>query len=332
MRYARYVLVAMALALCGCPRYGYKYPQGKLPDIPVNLEDFNSEYDDYNSTAPILGGVIPFCFSTNRESQGEEFDVMFAPMNVEWSKTSGELHVSNDYGWWGSYQQEYLVLPGAMRKVKSPANELGPNLLHKRYEVYADADFVLLFASDAGGDFDIQYTCNQDGSEFSDIRPVAFLNSGSDDLYPAFDSDFSTLYFCSDREDGIFNIFQVEVEYRNDSILGAFSEEGSHAVVKNRVLSGEYDDKCPYVFENTLVFCSNRPGGYGGFDLYYSKFEAGQWSAPVNFGPGINSAHDEYRPILFEEEVDNDRDMMVFSSNRPGGMGGFDLYFVGVMK
>ena len=122
------------------------------------------------------------------------------------------------------------------------------------------------------------------------------------------------------------------MEYSNDSILEVFSAEGPHAAVKNLVLSGEYDDKCPYVFENTLVFSSNRPGGYGGFDLYYSRFEAGQWSAPVNFGPGINSVHDDYRPILFEEEVDNDRDMMVFSSNRPGGKGGFDLYFVGVME
>jgi hypothetical protein len=79
-----------------------------------------------------------------------------------------------------------------------------------------------------------------------------------------------------------------------------------------------------------LIFTSNRPGGYGGFDLYYSKYENGNWSAPTNFGSKINSPFDEYRPILFDEEIDFEKDMMVFSSNRTGGKGGFDLYFVGI--
>jgi hypothetical protein len=40
---------------------------------------------------------------------------------------------------------------------------------------------------------------------------------------------------------------------------------------------------------------------------------------------------DEYRPILINEEVSFTKTMMVFSSNRDGGKGGFDLYFVGVV-
>jgi len=38
------------------------------------------------------------------------------------------------------------------------------------------------------------------------------------------------------------------------------------------------------------------------------------------------------KPIQFEEDVDYYKDMMVFSSNRTGGKGGFDLYFVGVER
>ncbi|MCK4750695.1 MAG: PD40 domain-containing protein, partial [Bacteroidales bacterium] len=144
--------------------------------------------------------------------------------------------------------------------------------------------------------------------------------------------DFTQIFFCSDREGGVFNIFYVDVDYVDDEIVALLSDTEPHEAVRDGILSTPYEDKCPFIFENTLVFTSNRPGGYGGFDLYYSKLEAGQWSAPVNFGPVINSSHDDYRPILFEEEVDTDRDMMVFSSNRPGGKGGFDLYFVGVME
>ena len=79
-----------------------------------------------------------------------------------------------------------------------------------------------------------------------------------------------------------------------------------------------------------MVFVSNKPGGYGGFDLYYSILENGEWTSPENFGADINTEFDEYRPILFDEGVDYTRHMMIFSSNRPEGMGGFDLYFVGV--
>ena len=58
-----------------------------------------------------------------------------------------------------------------------------------------------------------------------------------------------------------------------------------------------------------------------------SIFEDGVWSAPANFGPKINTEYDEYRPIIFSfEEVQ--KNLMIFSSDRPGGLGGFDLYMV----
>ena len=74
-----------------------------------------------------------------------------------------------------------------------------------------------------------------------------------------------------------------------------------------------------------MVFTSNRPGGLGGYDLYYSVFRNGKWSSPVNLGPRINTASDEYRPIIgYDPDFTNQ--FMMFSSNRPGGKGGFDLY------
>jgi hypothetical protein len=82
---------------------------------------------------------------------------------------------------------------------------------------------------------------------------------------------------------------------------------------------------------NILVFSSNRPGGYGGFDLYFCIYQNGVWSNPVNFGEKINTPYDEYRPIT-HYEYSYDNNLLVFSSNRPGGLGGFDLYYVGIPK
>ena len=109
--------------------FGYKYNEGSLPETPVNLTDFNTEYDDYNSTAPSLGRLIPFCFSTNRNSNGNEFDIIYQPMNVFFSKTSGELKVTNEYDGWGIYRDDYEIIEAGLRKIKTDGNEFGPNLL-----------------------------------------------------------------------------------------------------------------------------------------------------------------------------------------------------------
>lgn len=42
-----------------------------------------------------------------------------------------------------------------------------------------------------------------------------------------------------------------------------------------------------------LYFASDRPGGFGGYDLYYSERVGNEWGKPVNLGPKINTAADE---------------------------------------
>ena len=312
---------------------GYKYNQGSLPDNPVNLDAFNSEYDDYNSTAPSLGRLIPFCFSTNRNSQGKTFDVIYEPMNVNFDKTSGILKVTNEYSNWGIYSADYgIIKNNGLNKINTDGNEFGPYLMLNRNSGDTGFDFLIMYATDVSGNFEINYTFNKNKSDFSESQPVEFLNTKFDDLYPAFNTDFSKIYFCSDRENGNFNIFYVNIDNSIKEMNKILSDTVSKEVFKDEILSGNSDDKCPYIFDNIMVFTSNRPGGYGGFDLYYSRFENGNWSTPTNFGSKINTEYDEYRPILFETEVDNERHMMVFSSNRVGGKGGFDLYFVGVKK
>ena len=78
-----------------------------------------------------------------------------------------------------------------------------------------------------------------------------------------------------------------------------------------------------------MVFASDMPGGSGGFDLYYSVFRNGKWSSPVNLGPEINSTANEYRPVLGIDLKYENR-FLIFSSDRSGGKGGYDLYFTGI--
>lgn len=69
---------------------------------------------------------------------------------------------------------------------------------------------------------------------------------------------------------------------------------------------------------NTLIFSSNMPGGYGGFDLWKSVKVNGEWSSPINLGSNINSPSNEFFPTLVQKEL-------YFSSDRDG-YGGLDIY------
>ncbi len=70
---------------------------------------------------------------------------------------------------------------------------------------------------------------------------------------------------------------------------------------------------------NLLIFSSNRPGA-DSMDLYSAKLENGVWSIPTNLGPAINTNRHELFPYLDEGN------RLFFSSNRPGGSGGLDIY------
>lgn len=74
---------------------------------------------------------------------------------------------------------------------------------------------------------------------------------------------------------------------------------------------------------NVLFFVSDRPGGYGGSDIYKSiRQPGGDWGPAVNLGPVVNSPYDEYAPFLHADGV-----TLYFSSRGHKTMGGFDVFY-----
>lgn len=74
----------------------------------------------------------------------------------------------------------------------------------------------------------------------------------------------------------------------------------------------------------TLYFASDRPGGFGGIDLYLTRKDphTGIWSTPVNLGPEINTPGDEKTPFMH-----SDSETLYFSSNGHFGFGGYDIFY-----
>jgi outer membrane protein OmpA-like peptidoglycan-associated protein/tetratricopeptide (TPR) repeat protein len=74
----------------------------------------------------------------------------------------------------------------------------------------------------------------------------------------------------------------------------------------------------------TLYFISDRPGGFGGYDIYKTNYQAnGEWSVPKNMGPTVNTAGNEKSPFIH-----TDSQTLYFASDGWQGMGGYDIFYI----
>jgi hypothetical protein len=123
------------------------------------------------------------------------------------------------------------------------------------------------------------------------------------------------LYFMSNRDGG----------YGRWDIYRAEYKEGQYVNVQNIGLSvnSEVSDADPAIApdESYLVFCSQRPDGFGKLDLYITfRKQDGTWSNPQNMGPGINTPYSDEKPY-----VTPNGKFLFFSNDARGNL---DIYWV----
>ncbi len=87
--------------------------------------------------------------------------------------------------------------------------------------------------------------------------------------------------------------------------------------------SDEYSTGHPTLSKDDqrLYFSSDRPGGFGGTDIYVSTWKNGQWGELTNLGPEINTKGNELFPFVDE------RGNIYFSSDGRPGLGELDMYY-----
>lgn len=119
---------------------------------------------------------------------------------------------------------------------------------------------------------------------------------------------------------------RIEMEgntLREGKIYFAAGIDGAANEVKG--INGDYIAIHPSAGElfgrEVLFFSSNMPGGYGGMDLYYAtRTGDGEYSAPVNLGPKINSPGNEETPFYRDGTL-------YFSTDGHPTFGGYDIFF-----
>lgn len=107
------------------------------------------------------------------------------------------------------------------------------------------------------------------------------------------------------------------------SIYSATKENGAWGNVKELKINKKRYSTCHPTFSNdgnVMYFASDRPGGFGGMDLYKSSYQNGKWQDPVNLGPSINTKGNELFPTMHSSGI------LFFSTNGRKGKGGLDLF------
>ena len=156
------------------------------------------------------------------------------------------------------------------------------------------------------------YTSKKTGSRWS--TPVALdsiINiNGFSAQQPFVMPDGKHLLYSTNRAGGLggFDIWSAELNSDGKPISTA--SLGS-------TINTSFDEQAPYYHSTsaTLVFATNGRVGMGGFDLFYSKGNIGNWAMPVNFGYPVNSVKDDIyfagkgdtKNILADAMISSDR-------------------------
>ena len=123
-------------------------------------------------------------------------------------------------------------------------------------------------------------------------RPVNLgpeINSAAWESQPSLSADGRTLFFVSDRRGGIGN---------KDLYISYKLEENKWSKAENLgpKINTPYEEISPFIHVNgrTLFFASNGKAGFGGYDIYRSERENGEWTEPANFGFPVNNHEDQF--------------------------------------
>ncbi len=134
--------------------------------------------------------------------------------------------------------------------------------------------------------------------------------------------DGKTVYFTSEVETGKI---AENKNYKNHSGIFIAELHGSDLsqIRPFKYNDTQYDMGQPSVSSDGryIFFACDKPGGEGKSDLYYCEFVNGDWSAPLNLGPTVNSTGSENYPFMHSSGK------LYFTSDRPGGFGNLDVYY-----
>lgn len=249
------------------------------PGILLNMgRRINSRKADYGPTLALNDDVLIYTSQRNESSKGFDFfeneDLFFS---------------TRKNGFWEESKE--------LTNINSQYNEGSACLSRDKQTLY----FSRCESPRSIGNCDIFMAKMLEDSTWGDIQNLGFnVNSISWDSHPSLSHTEDTLYFASDRIGG-FGLSDIYFTYK--------LEKGGWAKAQNLgpIVNTRKNDVSPFFHpkEEVLYFSSNgQLYSFGEFDIYKAHYKDGQWSEPVNIGPLVNGAGNEFYFTIDSESRD----------------------------
>jgi hypothetical protein len=212
---------------------------------------------------------------------------------------------------------------------------LGPpiNTPYGDYNVYISADSLELYVSSdrrPGGlcYFDMWRSTRENADNpWGPLVNVQEINSRYNEVFPCLSADGLTLYFSDWWDWNAAGNRPGGVGHHDLWMCTRLSTDDPWEPPVNMgvIINSLNAEVTPSVSQGgqVLIFASNRSGGLGNYDLWMStrSAEESDWAAPVNMRLAVNSSAQDCEACLSTDGL-----VLFFSSDRPGGMGSYDMW------
>lgn len=161
------------------------------------------------------------------------------------------------------------------------------------------------------------YIANFLGGNIINIIPFSYNTENYNCAQPCFNEDGTSIYFISNMIGGMGGNDIYKSDYDNG--------KWSKPLNLGKLINTKENEQNPFYLKDKgkeyLYFSSNRPGGFGNYDVYKAEFANNIWQDVELLHAPINSPNDE-NSYIFDFETQTG----YVSSDRPNGKGGFDIY------
>ncbi len=244
-----------------------------------------------------------------------------------------ELYLSSDRPGGYGYYDIYVATRATKSDPWGPPVNLGPAVNTPGAEILPSisSDGLTLYFGDdwdwsprpgglGGCDIWMGKRTSRDAPWGTPVNVGAPINTSAGEITPSVSGDGLILVFASNRAGG-----QGSYDLWMSTRATVQDNWGAPVNLGGVVNSGSWDHGPSLSSdERALVFTSNRPGGFGGYDLWMTtrKTPSDPWGPPVNLGPRINSSgHEDAAAISADARM-----LYFLAHTPPGGFGGYDLW------
>ena len=181
---------------------------------------------------------------------------------------------------------------------------------------------LIAFSSDRPGGYganDIWFSRLENGAWSKPFNPGRSINSEKNEFDGRFSPDGSTLLFIR----GEVDLWKSNSSRIHSARLAVSGWTKARPFPQNVSPPDTIElAACLTTDGKKVYFSSNREGGFGKYDHYYTELVGGRWSEPINLGPAINTAEDE-----IDLTIGPDGDSLVFPAHRQDSIANsHDLY------